>query len=99
MNEPLVDLSRYETILNRIHSIRINGKVIKIIGLMVQGNGPAASIGEVCGIVPVNSDTPVEAEVVGFKNGRVLLMPLESIQGLGPGCKILSMGHKAGIGV
>mgnify|MGYP001769979690 CR=1 FL=1 len=41
----------------------------------------------------------MEAEVVGFKNGRVLLMPLESIQGLGPGCKILSMGHKAGIGV
>ncbi|MEN6469830.1 MAG: flagellar protein export ATPase FliI [Smithella sp.] len=99
MNEPVIDLSRYETILNRINSIRVNGKVSEIIGLMVQGNGPAASIGEVCGIVPLNSDKPVEAEVVGFKNGRVLLMPLESIQGLGPGCKILSMSHKAGIGV
>lgn len=99
MNEPLIDLSRYETILNRINPIRVNGKVSEIIGLMVEGNGPAASIGEVCGIVPVNSDKPVEAEVVGFKNGRVLLMPLESIQGLGPGCKILSMSHKAGIGV
>jgi flagellum-specific ATP synthase len=99
MNEPVIDLSRYENILNRMNPIRVNGKVSEIIGLMVQGNGPAASIGEVCGIVPVNSDTPVEAEVVGFKNGRVLLMPLESIQGLGPGCKILSMGHKAGVGV
>jgi flagellum-specific ATP synthase len=99
MNEPVIDLSRYETILNRINPIRVNGKVSEIIGLMVQGNGPAASIGEVCGIVPLNSDKPVEAEVVGFKNGRVLLMPLESIQGLGPGCKILSMSHKAGIGV
>ena len=68
-----------------MNPIRVNGKVSEIIGLMVQGHGPAASIGEVCGIVPVNSDTPVEAEVVGFKNGRVLLMPLESIQGLGPG--------------
>ena len=99
MNEPAIDLSRYETILNRINPIRVNGKVSEIIGLMVQGNGPAASIGEVCGIIPLNSDKPVEAEVVGFKNGRVLLMPLESIQGLGPGCKILSMSHKAGIGV
>lgn len=99
MNEPMIDLSRYENILKRMNPIRVNGKVSEIIGLMVQGNGPAASIGEVCGIVPVNSDVPVEAEVVGFKNGRVLLMPLESIQGLSPGCKILSMGHKAGIGV
>jgi flagellum-specific ATP synthase len=96
---PAVDLTRYETLLKRINPIRVNGKVSEIIGLMVQGNGPAASIGEVCGIVPVNSDVPVEAEVVGFKNGRVLLMPLESIQGLGPGCKILSMGRKAAIGV
>jgi flagellum-specific ATP synthase len=99
MNNPMIDLSRYENILHRINPIRVNGKVSEIIGLMVQGNGPAASIGEVCGIIPVNSDLPVEAEVVGFKNGRVLLMPLESIQGLSPGCKILSMGHKAGIGV
>lgn len=94
-----VDLSRYETILKRMNPIRVNGKVSEIIGLMVEGHGPAASIGEVCGIVPVNSDEAVEAEVVGFKNGRVLLMPLESIQGLGPGCKILSMGRKAAIGV
>lgn len=99
MSEPAINLARYEAILNRLNPVRVNGKVSEIIGLMVQGNGPAASIGEVCGIVPVNSENPVEAEVVGFKNGRVLLMPLESIQGLGPGCKILSMGHKAAIGV
>jgi len=99
MNEPVIDLSRYHNLLNRMNPIRVNGKVSEIIGLMVEGNGPAASIGEVCGIVPVNGDAPVEAEVVGFRNGRVLLMPLESIQGLGPGCKILSMSHKAGIGV
>jgi flagellum-specific ATP synthase len=99
MNAPVIDLSRYETILRRVNPIRVNGKVSEIIGLMVQGHGPAASIGDVCGIVPVNGDQPLEAEVVGFKNGRVLLMPLESIQGLGPGCKILSMGRKAGIGV
>jgi len=98
-NTQAVDLTRYESILRRINPIRVNGKVSEIIGLMVEGHGPAASIGEVCGIVPVNSEDAVEAEVVGFKNGRVLLMPLQSIQGLGPGCKILSMGRKASIGV
>ena len=98
-NTAAIDLTRYESILKRLNPIRVNGKVSEIIGLMVEGHGPAASIGEVCGIVPVNSDNAVEAEVVGFKNGRVLLMPLESIQGLGPGCRILSMGRKASIGV
>lgn len=99
MQDPVIDLSRYTDMVRRINPIRVNGKVTEIVGLMVQGNGPAASVGEVCGIMPVNGGPPVEAEVVGFKNGRVLLMPLESIQGLGPGCRILSLGHKAGIGV
>ena len=95
MNTETIDLTRYEKILERINPIRVNGKVSEIVGLMVEGNGPAASIGDVCGIMPVNGDSPLEAEVVGFKKGRVLLMPLQSIQGLGPGCKILSLGRKA----
>ena len=99
MNADSIDLSRYEKLLERINPIRIHGKVSEIVGLMVEGNGPAASIGDICGIVPVNGDHPLEAEVVGFRNGRVLLMPLQSIQGLGPGCKILSLGRKAAVGV
>lgn len=94
-----IDLSRYYNILDRMNPIRVNGKVSEIIGLMVEGHGPAASIGEVCKIIPVNNANPVEAEVVGFRNGRVLLMPLASIKGLGPGCKIISHGHKADVGV
>jgi flagellum-specific ATP synthase len=99
MNTETVNFAKYEKILQRINPIQINGKVSEIVGLMVEGNGPVASIGDVCGIVPVNGDAPLEAEVVGFKKGRVLLMPLETIQGLGPGCKILSLGRKASIGV
>ena len=99
MNLEAIDLSKYEKLLKRINPIRVNGKVTEIVGLMVAGCGPAASIGDVCGIMPVNGDIPLEAEVVGFKNDRVLLMPLQSIQGLGPGCKILSLGRKASIGV
>jgi flagellum-specific ATP synthase len=94
-----IDLSRYENLLKRINPIRVNGKVSEIVGLIVEGHGPAASIGDVCGIIPVNGDAQLEAEVVGFKKGRVLLMPLQSIQGLGPGCKIVSLGRKAAIGV
>jgi flagellum-specific ATP synthase len=99
MKMETVNIAKYENLLSRINPIRINGKVSEIVGLMVEGHGPVASIGDVCGIMPMNGDQPLEAEVVGFRNGKVLLMPLESIQGLSPGCKILSMGRKAGIGV
>jgi flagellum-specific ATP synthase len=99
MNTEVINFAKYENLLQRINPIRINGKVSEIVGLIVEGNGPVASIGDVCGIVPVNGGPPLEAEVVGFRKGRVLLMPLESIQGLGPGCKILSLGRKASIGV
>jgi len=99
MSNTAIDLTKYEAHLERINPIRVNGKVSEIVGLMVEGNGPVASIGEVCGIIPVSGDKPLDAEVVGFRKGRVLLMPLKSIQGLGPGCKIVSLGKKASIGV
>jgi len=95
----MVELAKYHRLLEQVDPIRVHGKVSEIIGLVVVGHGPVASIGEICGIFPGNSDTPLSAEVVGFKKGMVLLMPLQSIQGLGPGCKIISLGCKASVKV
>lgn len=95
----MIDFKKYHALLNQINPIRIHGKVSEIIGLVVEGHGPAASIGEMCEIFPDNVDKAIRAEVVGFKNGKVLLMPLQSMQGLGPGCKIISLGRKAAAGV
>ena len=94
-----MDFARYHRILGQLNPIRIHGKVTEIIGLVVEGNGPASSIGELCGIFPSGSAQHVTAEVVGFKKGKVLLMPLQTIQGLSPGCKIVSLGRKAGVNV
>lgn len=95
----MMDFARYHRILGQLNPIRIHGKVTEIIGLVVEGNGPASSIGELCGIFPSGSAQHVTAEVVGFKKGKVLLMPLQTIQGLSPGCKIVSLGRKAGVNV
>jgi flagellum-specific ATP synthase len=95
----MIDFAKYHRLLGQVNPIRIHGKVTEIIGLVVEGNGPAASIGELCGIFPAGSAKPVTAEVVGFKKGKVLLMPLQTIQGLSPGCKIVSLGRKAGVNV
>ena len=95
----MTDFPRYHRLLDQANPIRIYGKVSEIIGLVVEGHGPAASIGELCGIFPGGTDQPLPAEVVGFKKGKVLLMPLQSIQGLSPGCKIVSFGRKASVNV
>jgi flagellum-specific ATP synthase len=95
----MIDFAKHHRLLGRLNPIRVHGKVTEIIGLVVEGNGPAASIGELCGIFPIGSAKPVTAEVVGFKKGKVLLMPLQTLQGLSPGCKIISLGCKAGVNV
>jgi flagellum-specific ATP synthase len=94
-----VDFTKYHRFLERVTPIKTYGKVSDIIGLVVEGQGPAASIGEVCGILPNGQEKFLDAEVVGFKQGKVMLMPLESLQGLGPGCKIVSLGRKATVRV
>jgi flagellum-specific ATP synthase len=95
----MIDFAKYHRSLEQINPIRVHGKVSEIIGLVVEGHGPAASIGEVCMIASGGLEKQLPAEVVGFKKGKVLLMPLHSMQGIGPGCKIMSMGRKASVPV
>lgn len=98
--QPLViDYSKYHRLLKQAKPILTHGKVSEIVGLIVEGHGPAASIGEICGIFPAGAGKPISAEVVGFKKGKVLMMPLQSTQGLGPGCKIMSLNRKASVRV
>ncbi|MCU0306374.1 MAG: FliI/YscN family ATPase [Thermoleophilia bacterium] len=73
----------------------MNGRVAELIGLVVEARGPEASVGERCEIqvggrrwkVP-----PVDAEVVGFRHGRTLLMPLGEARGIGPGQVVTASG-------
>ncbi|THF81266.1 flagellar protein export ATPase FliI [Cohnella fermenti] len=89
----LLDASRYEEALGHIDPIRVNGKVTQIIGLTVESEGPDASIGDVCTIHPHKGGPPILAEVVGFKDNRVLLMPLGDLHSVGPGCDVVTTGR------
>lgn len=94
-----IDFSRYHHLIEQAHVIAISGKVSEITGLMVEGYGSAVSIGDACVIESNGSEDSVAAEVVGFRNGKVLMMPLESMQGLGPGCRIKFLGQEATVRV
>lgn len=82
--------AKYLSIINNMSTIRFNGKITQIIGLVIESQGPSVSLGELCYIYPRDGSSPIPAEVVGFRHERVLLMPIGEMQGIGPGCDVVS---------
>lgn len=75
------------------------GKVKRISGMMIEATGSKYKIGEVCEISTDIAGKNVRAEVVGFNDGRVLLMPYEDIKGIGLGNTVKSTKNKLKIPV
>ena len=66
------------------------GRVTQVVGLVIEGRGPVSSVGDAALIYPQEGKAPINAEVVGFREGKTLLMPLGELRGIGVGAKILS---------
>ena len=66
------------------------GTVRRVTGLIIESEGPEVSIGQVCSIVSDRHDEKIEAQVVGFRDNFVLLMALDSVHLIHPGCKVSS---------
>ena len=70
------------------------GKVVKIVGLTIESVGPDAKLNDLCRIViDKNKGIYAMAEVVGFRDKRLLLMPYDSVEGIGVGCIVENTGH------
>ncbi|KAB3531386.1 flagellar protein export ATPase FliI [Alkaliphilus serpentinus] len=85
-------LNKYSEALQSADLIKYSGRVSQVIGLTIEAIGPAVKIGEVCVIYTLKGRAPVLAEVVGFKEKKVLLMPLGDMEGIGPGSKVEATG-------
>lgn len=70
------------------------GTVTRVIGMGIESRGPMANIGDICEVETKGRDGMIRAEVVGFKEGHLMLMPLGQLEGIGPGCKIIARGEK-----
>ena len=83
------DFSPFITTVDNADPVRIHGKITEVIGLLIESTGPPASVGDVCTIE--KEDVVVgEAEVVGFRKNRTLLMPLGPLEGIHPGFTVVS---------
>jgi flagellum-specific ATP synthase len=87
--------NRLEGLLHRVREtevIRSHGRVIQLIGLVIESEGPLAAVGEICRIESSGNDGSTLAEVVGFRNHHVLLMPLGQLHGIHPGAEVIALG-------
>ena len=72
---------------------QVKGKVSEVTGLIIKVEGLEAFIGEVCEIEIRATEKKVLCEVVGFVESTVLLMPLDELEGIGPGCVVHPTGR------
>lgn len=71
------------------------GRVEEVIGLVIQARGLSAQLGELCLIHTNNTYEPIlKAEVVGFRENSLLLMPLGEMTSIAPGCRVTATGEK-----
>ncbi|SDI93866.1 flagellar protein export ATPase FliI [Natribacillus halophilus] len=75
------------------------GKVTRVVGLTIEARGPQAAVGDICLIYPTNERDPLQAEVVGFKESLLLLMPFSPTAHIQPGSLVKSTGKPLTIGV
>lgn len=90
---PSIDFHKYFHNLSSISTYSIKGKVTELTGLVVKAVVPGVRIGELCLIQPYHNQVPIKAEVVGFKDQEVLLMPLGNLEGIGLGNDVIPTGN------
>ncbi|HTV73754.1 MAG TPA: flagellar protein export ATPase FliI [Candidatus Acidoferrales bacterium] len=79
--------------------VRQYGKVRQVIGVVIESLGPNMAVGETCFITYKRNAEPVLAEVVGFRDNKVLIMPLGELMGIGAGSDVVALGAPLEIGV
>jgi flagellum-specific ATP synthase len=91
-------LSKYQRILDSKSFVRYSGKVTKVVGLTIESEGPETHVGALC-MVKARGNKSVMAEVVGFRDKSVLLMPIGDMAGIGPGSSVVACDRSLEVGV
>lgn len=88
----VVNLEKYKQLLDKNYYKEI-GRVIKMVGLTLEATGPASNLNDVCYIINEDNKDRKFAEVVGFREDRILLMPFDDMTGVGIGSLVENTGR------
>src|SRR4051794_15779014 len=97
MNER-ISLAPYFAEVERIPVLRWTGQVTQVVGLLIESRGPSVAIGDFC-VVETSAGRRIHTHVIGFRDGRVLSMPLEEIEGLQLGDVVAARSEDARVEV
>ncbi len=92
-------LSLLESDLQQLQLVKINGRVVQVVGLVAESQGPDVRVGDLCRICFRDGSHGLDAEVVGFREDRVLMMPLGDLREVGPGCDVVSTSRPLEVAV
>jgi len=93
--DPELQRAHFDRVMEQVRQARVvetRGHVVRLIGLVIESNGPLAAVGEVCRIQSSRHDRTTLAEVVGFRDHHLLLMPLGEVHGIHPGSEVVATG-------
>ena len=99
MENPVFSADPYLKQLRSVDLVRQYGKVRQVIGVVIESLGPNMAVGETCEISYKRTAEPVLAEVVGFRDNKVLIMPRGEQMGIGAGSDVVAHGAPLEIGV
>lgn len=94
----LINKEKYYTLTEKSFYEKL-GKVTKIVGLTIESVGPDAKLNDLCKIYSADKSQILYAEVVGFRDSRVLLMPFDVVDGIGPGSVVENLERPLGVKV
>jgi flagellum-specific ATP synthase len=92
-------LEKCKSIIENADTIKVNGKVTDVTGLVIVSSGPNVALDEVCRVVDNKGNEVCKSEVVGFKNGKVLSIALGEVHKISPACEIIASGESFSIPV
>lgn len=92
-------VAKYKNILNNGQFVEMSGTVKNVVGMTIESKGPMVKMGDICKIFPHSGEESILAEVVGFKEQSVLLMPFGNVAGIGAGNKVRATGEEYKVGV
>jgi flagellum-specific ATP synthase len=95
---PTIELFPYIDAVSKTEPMKVYGRVAEIAGIIIKATGVKATIGESCRIFS-DRDIPLDAEVVGFRDGKVILMAVGDLGGIRLGSRVLPVGKKVSIRV
>ena len=90
--DTVLSLDRFSDRLERADTVPVTGRVTRTVGLVVESRGPRARVGEICELIGEAGRPSLPLEVVGFREGALLTVPLGSTSGIRPGDRIVSRG-------